>query len=204
MIRKSISFLERSVLLLQLQIVVILSTPAASGSLYAQTNDAPPAGSYQWNDGRELATGIRFGKLEVAVPRNLAIHAVQVDTSTPGLRLHTTRRRDDWVEGKTETNRQTTRDFLRQSRAAGINMVLAVNADAFSPWPAPYNENTPSDLAGLAVSDGVIVSKATVHHHSSERPPGHCKSLRRQPRPILRMLISQSADSRSVWTTGNQ
>lgn len=160
MIRKCINSMARSALP-QLQMAVIFSTLAAFGSLFAQTNDAPPAGSYQWNVGRELATGVRFGKLEVAVPRKLAIHAVQVDSSTPGLRLHTTRRRDDWVDGKTETDRQTTRDFLRQSRAAGINMVLAVNADAFSPWPAPYNENTPSDLAGLAVADGVVVSTAT-------------------------------------------
>ncbi len=38
-------------------------------------------------------------------------------------------------------------------------MALAVNADAFSPWPAPFNQRTPTDLQGLAVSAGTLVSR---------------------------------------------
>jgi Phosphodiester glycosidase len=38
-------------------------------------------------------------------------------------------------------------------------MVLAVNADAFSPWPAPFDQSTPTDLQGLAISDGTVVSR---------------------------------------------
>jgi hypothetical protein len=37
--------------------------------------------------------------------------------------------------------------------------VLAINADAFTPWPAPYDQPTPTDLAGLAIAEGTIVSK---------------------------------------------
>jgi hypothetical protein len=40
-------------------------------------------------------------------------------------------------------------------------MVLAINADAFSPWPAPYDQSTPTDLQGLAVSDGTLVSRGS-------------------------------------------
>ncbi|MBM4094813.1 MAG: phosphodiester glycosidase family protein, partial [Planctomycetes bacterium] len=94
---------------------------------------------------------------------------------TPGLRLHTTSRRDEWVAGKTETNRQTTRDFLRQSRAGGIPTVLAINADAFSPWPAPYDQPTPTDLAGLAVATGTVVSQGSGSPSLIQRKTGSLK-----------------------------
>lgn len=118
-------------------------------------------GLYDWGQARELYSGILYVRIEKDVPRKIVVHAVRVDTATPGLRLHTTPRRDDWVEGKAETDRQTTRDFIRNSRAGGIPCVLAVNADAFMPWPAPFNETSPTDLLGLAVADGVLVSRGS-------------------------------------------
>lgn len=116
-------------------------------------------GVHDWQTARELAAGVRYSRVEAREPRPLVVHAVRVDSTTPGLRLHTTPRRTDWVLEKTETDRQTTRDFLRESRRRGQPMVFAVNADAFSPWPAPYNRSTPTDLLGLAVADGVLVSR---------------------------------------------
>ncbi len=118
-------------------------------------------GVYDWREGGELQPGIRFVRIQTDRPRKLVVHGVRIDAWMPGLRLHTTARRGDWVEGKLETDRQTTRDFLRQSRSRGIRSVLALNADAFAPWPAPFNEATPTDLAGLAVSDGVVVSRGS-------------------------------------------
>ena len=118
-------------------------------------------GTYNWEQGRTLHAGIRYTRVVAEQPRKMVVHGVQIDTSTPGLRLHTTARRADWVLGKSETDRQTTRDFLRRSRADGIPTVLAINADAFSPWPAPYNQSTPTDLAGLAIAAGTVVSKAS-------------------------------------------
>lgn len=89
----------------------------------------------------------------------MVVQGARIDAWMPDMRLRTSPRRAEWIEGKFETDRQTTRDFLRQSRSEGRNMVLAVNADAFSPWPAPYNQSTPTDLLGLAVSDGTAVSR---------------------------------------------
>ncbi len=125
----------------------------AWSSLSAQEDD------YDWRKGRELHPGIRFVRIEANQPRRMVVHGARIDAWMPDMRLRTTSRRAEWVEGKTETDRQTTRDFLRRSRSAGLNMVLAVNADAFSPWPAPYNQSTPTDLLGLAVSDGAVVSR---------------------------------------------
>lgn len=118
-------------------------------------------GTYDWSSARELYPGIRFVRVAVAEPRKMVIHGVRIDSQTPGLRLHATPRRQEWVEGKTETDRRTTRDFLRDSRAKSIPVVFAVNADAFSPWPAPYDQSTPTDLLGLAVSEGTVVSRGS-------------------------------------------
>ena len=109
---------------------------------------------YDWRQGRELHPGIRFVRVEAKQPRKMVVHGARIDTWMPDMQLRTSPRRAEWIEGKSETDRQTTRDFLRRSRSEGRNMVLAVNADAFSPWPAPYNQSAPTDLLGLAVSDG--------------------------------------------------
>lgn len=118
-------------------------------------------GSCDWSSARELHPGIRYVRVATNQPRKMVVHGARIDTQTPGLRLYTTPRRPEWVEGKTETDRRTTRDFLRDARAKSLPMVFAVNADAFSPWPAPYNQSTPTDLLGLAVSERVVVSRGS-------------------------------------------
>jgi exopolysaccharide biosynthesis protein len=50
--------------------------------------------------------------------------------------------------------------------------VLAINADAFSPWPAPYDQPTPTDLAGLAVSKGTVVSNGSSSPSLVQRKTG--------------------------------
>ncbi len=99
-------------------------------------------GVFDWQQGRELHAGVLHTRLAAEQPRRMVVHGVRIDAWTPGLGLHTTSRCDEWIAGKTETNRQTNRDFLRRSRAAGIPTVLAINADAFAPWPAPYDQPT--------------------------------------------------------------
>ncbi|MBM3828905.1 MAG: phosphodiester glycosidase family protein [Verrucomicrobia bacterium] len=116
---------------------------------------------YDWSRGKRLSAGIQFARVEVNSPRKVVLYGLRVDTQTEGLTFHTTGRRSEWVEGKTETNRQTSRNFLRTARANGIPMIVAINADAFSPWPAPYDQETPTDLSGLAISQGIIVSRGS-------------------------------------------
>ncbi|MFM8219059.1 MAG: hypothetical protein ACKOJF_09045, partial [Planctomycetaceae bacterium] len=116
------------------------------------------AGLFDWRQAEQLHPGVRFARIERREPHPLVVYGVRIDPATPGLRFHTTPRRAEWVPDETETDRQTTRDFLRQSRARGIPAVFAFNADAFSPWPAPWNRSTPTNLAGLAVADGQLVS----------------------------------------------
>lgn len=120
---------------------------------------------YDWTEARELCPGVRYAGREVAASERptdrVSVHALQVDTRNPALAYHTTARRQEWTDGQVETDRQTTRNFLRQARASGVPMVVAINADAFSPWPAPFNQETPTDLLGLAVADGMLVSSGS-------------------------------------------
>jgi len=127
---------------------------------------------YDWSQARALHPGIRYVRIEASQPRKMIIHAARIDSWMPDLRLRTTPRREEWVDGKTETDRLTTRDFLRRSRSEGRNMLFAVNADAFQPWPAPFNQSTPTDLLGLAVSDGIVVSRGSGSPSLLERKSG--------------------------------
>jgi hypothetical protein len=108
-----------------------------------------------------IVEGVQYVRMRVALPRPQSIYCMRIDAQRPGLRFHTTGRHPQWRENSEETVRTTTRDFMRESRAAGVNMVIAINADAFEPWPAPWSERTATNLRGLAISDGVLVSPPT-------------------------------------------
>jgi len=136
--------------------IVLLLQLLAWSALPVAADDWP-----DWGRARELHPGIRLAQTNVQSPRPMWVHAVRIDLRTPGLRFYTTPRADGWEENKRETIRQTTRDFLRGSRNTDRPMVFAVNGDGFSPWPAPWNVPTPTNLGGLAISDGVVVSPAS-------------------------------------------
>jgi hypothetical protein len=114
-----------------------------------------------WEIARELHPGIRLVQQQRTEPRRIQLHCVRVDLTTPGLKLCTTGRADGWTKDSRETLRQSTRDFIRSSTSTKKPVVFAANADAFSPWPAPWNQSTPTNLSGLAIADGVVVSPAT-------------------------------------------
>jgi hypothetical protein len=120
-------------------------------------------GRYDWNaaPARLLYPGLQLAQLETATPRALRLHCLRIATSTPGLRFTTTGRCPDWDDSAQETLRESARDFLRRNRAQGLPLIAAVNADAFAPWPAPWNESTPTNLQGLAIANGTLVSSAS-------------------------------------------
>lgn len=130
-------------------IVLILFVPVCAA---AQT------GAFDWSTAETIALGIQYTHQVVSEPRPLHVHAMQVDVQNLRVHFHTTTRHDEWIGNLYETRRTTTRDFMRECRAGGMNMVVAINADAFEPWPAPYAERSLTDLRGLSVSDGELVS----------------------------------------------
>lgn len=128
------------------------------GALCCATSAWPLAGDFDWATTTPRYPGVQYAAVSVASPRPMDAFCMRVDTQTPGLRFETTGRHEDWVENVVETRRQTTSNFLRASRASGEKMVVAINANAFSPWPAPWNQETLTDLVGLALRGGIVVS----------------------------------------------
>ena len=116
-------------------------------------------GTYDWSVAKELYPGIKHVEVAVSNPRKMVINAMQIDTATPGLKFYTTGRCSLWAENSTETQRQRTRDFIRESQTTDKRLVVAINADAWNPWiPAEWDQRTNRDLLGLAVSEGTLVS----------------------------------------------
>jgi hypothetical protein len=116
--------------------------------------------NFPWEQTEEMLPGVRLISEVVTEPRSIKLHCVRVDLRTPGLGLETTGRTSEWIENKVETIRQTTRDFIKSSQSSDRKIRLAINADAFSPWPAPWNQPTPTNLQGLAICQGTVVSPA--------------------------------------------
>ena len=117
---------------------------------------------HDWSAARQLAPGIQYQQFERAdAEGKLVVHALRVDSRTPGISFTTTGRASNWKSNEAETTRETTRDFLRRNRAAGRDIRVAVNADAWTPWPAPFDANSPANLQGLAVSHDVLVSPSS-------------------------------------------
>jgi len=113
---------------------------------------------YDWNSSRQLRSGIQYAHIKLFAPRKIVVNCLQIDTHTPGLRLYTTPRCTEWVEGKSETIRQTTRNFIRESQQTHQKLAVAINASPFSPWPAPYQKEESTNISGFSVSQGVVVS----------------------------------------------
>ena len=116
-------------------------------------------GTYDWSKSKALYPGILYTHVESTSPQKTVINCMRVDVQTPGIRFDTTRRCLNWIEGKEETRRRTVRDFIRQSQRTDKKIVVATNGDGFSPWPAPYQKETLTDVGGLLVSNGTIVSR---------------------------------------------
>lgn len=117
-------------------------------------------GVYDWSGTPTLGpyAGIEVVQRTVAEPRPMSINCLRVDTTTPGLRFYTTPQCRMYAENAMETVRKTTRQFLVESQTTDTALVVAINANRFLPWPAPWNQETVADLEGLAVSEGIQVS----------------------------------------------
>lgn len=144
--------------------LLALTVPAAAailcfGVLASHLN--AQEGVYDWSKSRTLYPGIQHARVEVVPPRRTIINCLRIDSQTPKLRFHSTGRYLHWVDGKQETRRKTVRNFIRDSQKTDRKLVVATNADAFSPWPVPYQKETPTDVLGLLVSAGTLVSRGS-------------------------------------------
>lgn len=111
-----------------------------------------------WQSARTIAPGIVHRRWRLSTPRPLVVNAVRVDGRSPGVGFRATGRIESWENGKTETRRQTVRDFIADERRRGVPLAVAINADAFS-LTTGFDREDPTDILGLAVAAGEPVSR---------------------------------------------
>ncbi len=103
---------------------------------------------------KNVNSGIDYVSLESAEPLQ-KVFALRIDTLNKNLSFYTTARNRDYKETSNETDRRTTVDFLKEN-----NLVVAINANFYKPFNAyTRTHRGSSDVIGLAVSDGIVVSK---------------------------------------------
>ncbi len=120
-------------------------------------------GTHNWSGAVELYPGIKHVEVTVSSPRKMVINTMQIDTATPDLSFYTTPRYKPWMSTRTEVQREITRDFIRESQATDKKLVVAINADFWNPWiPSEWNLETVVDVGGLAVSEGILVSRGSL------------------------------------------
>ena len=124
---------------------------------FASSAFGQPSGTYNWTIATSFYPGLKYAHIDATSPRTMQIDALQIDVTTPTLRFYTTPRCGSWVENSTETQRQTTRNFVAASQTTDKKVVAAINADLFDPY-LPYDSTSLTNLQGLDVSDGVEVS----------------------------------------------
>jgi len=125
---------------------------AGAGSVQAD----PSESNWQTTDWRPLFQGIDAAMGKADSPRLMRVYALRIDLTAEGIEFYSTpRTKKGFTDDVHETDRQTVPQFLKQH-----NLQVAVNANYYE----PFDENTqktpgPSNLLGLAVSQGQIVSK---------------------------------------------
>lgn len=104
----------------------------------------------------QLHQGISFSENSSTTPRLQKVYVLRIDLNEKGLSFFTTPRRQEGFEmEKNETVRRRTGEFLEQ-----YQLLVAVNANFFSlPKGESFDEPGSSDLHGIAVSAGTVVSK---------------------------------------------
>jgi hypothetical protein len=137
------------------------SSPARS---FLLDSNAETTWTYNWASASPLGTtpGILLARVSLQSPRsgepNLKLTALRVDLTTPGLRLTATGPSADWQANTRETVTSTTRGFVSTSHQEGTPVVAAINTAFFTLTNGL--QAVPTNLKGLAVRDGVLVSPA--------------------------------------------
>ena len=100
--------------------------------------NAVAVSSYDWSGATVLHPGILHARVSLTTPRTLAINVLRVDLRHPDIRLAHNPRAQNWVQDVAEAPVYTTRRYITTQRAAGLNMVAAINGGAFD-----YNRACP-------------------------------------------------------------
>jgi len=116
----------------------------------------PPESTWQKTEWEPIFKGIDTATGQADSPRLMRVYAIRIDTKAEGIEFYSTpRANEDFADNVTETIRQTTPLFLEQH-----NLQVAINANFYSPFNViTVTTAGPSNLSGLAVSQGQLVSR---------------------------------------------
>ena len=124
----------------------IVEDPVDKGTALMTFDPAAPKGRYGAADiVTQPFAGITLIARSEVSPRNVRLHVVLVDLTTPGLSFKLTP-----PSGSRDTVRQTTLDFLTQEKAQ-----IALNVHFFVPFPSDEVE---ANVVGFAASQGTVYS----------------------------------------------
>jgi len=126
------------------------------------------SGAYDWAQAgvplHASYPGVIRAYVAVNSPRLMKINCLRIDMHEATLRLLTTGRKTNWVDGSSETMTKRTRDFVSESQSGNRKVVAAINA---SPWNLTNaGASVAANLTGLAVSRGTLVSSWQANYPS--------------------------------------
>lgn len=102
---------------------------------------------------KQIFPGIEHAAILIQEPL-LQVNVLRIQTETAGLSFYATGRGPGYEMDKVETERRTVTDFLKEN-----GLAAAVNGNFYSPFNARTTKTRgPSNLRGLAISNGELVS----------------------------------------------
>jgi hypothetical protein len=144
--------------------------PLSAARSFLLDTSSETSWTYDWAAAASLGStpGVLLAQLSLPSPRpgepHLQVTALRADLTTPGLSLATTGRISDWQSNSRETLTQTTRGFITDAQQRGTPMVAAINTAFFD--LSDGGQSVPTDLKGLAVNNGVLVSPVDTSYPS--------------------------------------
>ncbi len=140
--------------------IFILFTVVAASTLAA-------VDKIDWTKADQIREGVHHIRLALEQPRLIKVNIIRVDLKLKGLYFTATPRDPDWGKpmpdypsGTIRAARKRTRDFMKDARKKNVNMILAANASAWSPFRKPWNHKY-CDPSGLNIFNGEVVSEHT-------------------------------------------
>ena len=116
-----------------------------------------PYPEYDWSAAKEIFPGIRYAEYKTEDPMRIRFFLMRIDLAGSGVQFDMTPPDPDYgkpmqVDPKRiiHTKRQTTPDYMAEQRAAGKNMIAAIN---LSPWSSSFDDPK-AWLNGFAVYEG--------------------------------------------------
>ena len=152
-----------------------------------------------WSKANKIREGVHHVRLNLEQPRLMKVNIIRVDLKIKGLYFTATPRDPDWGKpmpdypaGIIRAARKRTRDFMKEARKNNVNMIIASNASAWSPFKKPWNHKY-GDPSGLNILNGEVVSEhptRSIFVVYNDGTPAILSSVPKEDYPKIRIAVS--------------